>query len=360
MKAVRLHKYHERPSVDEVPEPKVTDPLDVLVRVGAAGLCHRFAHLRGPVGAPDPSRAAVHPRPRERRVGRGGRFGCLPVAVGDTVILHPHITCGLCRNCRAGDDMHCVNSKFPAWTAPTVAWPTTCSPAPGRLSSSTRPFSRRMWLPRRRGPDRLPRGEERCSAIPGNDSAGHRRRWARPHRRPNPKALTPATIIVLDRNQAALDLVSGYGADHTVLADDKSGETILELTDAMAQKSFSTSLRSRGRRRWAGTSRDGLARISSSGTAARSTSRPLTSSPGEKHRRQPGRQLQRPRRADGAGRAGQGGAPHAVVSARRCHRRHGRPRRRTPSGPRNSRTRLSDRRMVTRARDHRHGAVMHH
>jgi D-arabinose 1-dehydrogenase-like Zn-dependent alcohol dehydrogenase len=31
------------------------------------------------------------------------------------------------------------------------------------------------------------------------------------------KALTAATIIVLDRDQAALELVRGYGADHTVL-----------------------------------------------------------------------------------------------------------------------------------------------
>ena len=31
MKAVRLHKYHERPSLDDVPEPQVKGPLDVLV-----------------------------------------------------------------------------------------------------------------------------------------------------------------------------------------------------------------------------------------------------------------------------------------------------------------------------------------
>jgi D-arabinose 1-dehydrogenase-like Zn-dependent alcohol dehydrogenase len=31
--------------VDEVPEPKVTDPLDVLVRVGAAGLCRTDLHI---------------------------------------------------------------------------------------------------------------------------------------------------------------------------------------------------------------------------------------------------------------------------------------------------------------------------
>jgi len=29
------------------------------------------------------------------------------------VILHPLVTCGLCRACRAGQDMHCVASRFP-------------------------------------------------------------------------------------------------------------------------------------------------------------------------------------------------------------------------------------------------------
>ena len=33
------------------------------------------------------------------------------------------------------------------------------------------------------------------------------------------KALTVATIIVLDRDRAALELVRDYGADHTVLAE---------------------------------------------------------------------------------------------------------------------------------------------
>jgi NAD+-dependent secondary alcohol dehydrogenase Adh1 len=35
------------------------------------------------------------------------------VQPGDAVILHPLVTCGLCRPCRSGDDVHCENSKFP-------------------------------------------------------------------------------------------------------------------------------------------------------------------------------------------------------------------------------------------------------
>ncbi len=35
------------------------------------------------------------------------------VSEGDKVIVHPLITCGLCRACRSGDDVHCENSQFP-------------------------------------------------------------------------------------------------------------------------------------------------------------------------------------------------------------------------------------------------------
>ena len=45
------------------------------------------------------------------------------------------------------------------------------------------------------------------------------------------KALTATTVIVLDRNPAALELVAGYGADHTVLADDGAADKVSELTD---------------------------------------------------------------------------------------------------------------------------------
>lgn len=44
-------------------------------------------------------------------------------------------------------------------------------------------------------------------------------------------ALTAARIIVVDRNQAALDLVSGMGPDHTVLADGSEADRVRELTD---------------------------------------------------------------------------------------------------------------------------------
>ena len=35
------------------------------------------------------------------------------VKEGDKVIVHPLITCGLCRACRSGDDVHCEANAFP-------------------------------------------------------------------------------------------------------------------------------------------------------------------------------------------------------------------------------------------------------
>jgi NAD+-dependent secondary alcohol dehydrogenase Adh1 len=61
------------------------------------------------------------------------------------------------------------------------------------------------------------------------------------------KALTAVMIIVLDRDQAALELVRGYGGDHTVLADGSEVDKLLELTDGQSAEVVSTSRRA-GRR----------------------------------------------------------------------------------------------------------------
>ena len=45
MKAVRIHGYHQQPVVDEVPEPTVQGPLDVVVKIGGAGVCRTDLHI---------------------------------------------------------------------------------------------------------------------------------------------------------------------------------------------------------------------------------------------------------------------------------------------------------------------------
>src|SRR5260370_26071807 len=45
MKAVRLHAFHQQPVIDEVPEPRVSGPLDVIVKIGGAGVCRTDLHI---------------------------------------------------------------------------------------------------------------------------------------------------------------------------------------------------------------------------------------------------------------------------------------------------------------------------
>ncbi|MEV4347377.1 NAD(P)-dependent alcohol dehydrogenase [Actinoplanes sp. NPDC049596] len=114
MKAVRVHAYGKRPSVDDVPEPKVTGPFDVLVQVGAAGLCRTDLHIVEGQWAEKSGVQLPYVIGHEnagwvREVGSA----VSNVAPGDAVILHPLVTCGLCGPCRRGDDVHCENSRFP-------------------------------------------------------------------------------------------------------------------------------------------------------------------------------------------------------------------------------------------------------
>ena len=114
MKAARLHAYHEPPSVEEVDEPKVTGPLDVVVRIGAAGLCRTDLHIQEGQWA-EKSEVKLPYTLGHENAGWVHEVGSAVtnVEVGDTVIVHPFVTCGLCRACRAGDDMHCANSVVP-------------------------------------------------------------------------------------------------------------------------------------------------------------------------------------------------------------------------------------------------------
>jgi NAD+-dependent secondary alcohol dehydrogenase Adh1 len=233
MKAVRLHAYHERPSVDEVPEPKVGGPLDVLVRVGAAGLCRTDLHIYEGQWAPKTNVELPYVLGHEN-AGWVEEVGSAVsnVAPGDTVILHPLVTCGLCRYCRAGDDMHCELGRFPGIDCDggMADYLLTGARNCVKLDPSLQPA-------------------DVAALADAGLTAYHAVRKAAPMLYPGTNvlvigagglghiavqslaALTPATIIVLDRSQAACDLVSDLGADHTIVADGGEADKVLDLTD---------------------------------------------------------------------------------------------------------------------------------
>jgi len=232
VKAVRIHGYHQQPVVDDVPEPGIKGPLDVVVRIGGAGVCRTDLHIIE--GQWD---AAMHPALPytlgHENAGWVHEVGSAVtnVAIGDTVILHPLITCGVCRACRAGNDMHCTNSSFPGLShdGGMAEYLLTSARACVKLDAATRPA-------------------DVAALADAGITAYHAVRKAIPLLYPGTTAvvigagglghigvqclaaLTAATIAVVDRNPDALKLAAQIGAHHTVVADGGQVEAVRELT----------------------------------------------------------------------------------------------------------------------------------
>ncbi len=233
MKAVRLHKFHSAPVVDEVPEPVITHPLDVIVKIGGAGVCRTDLHIidgqwDAAMGTPLPYILGHENAGWVHEVGSA----VTNVAVGDTVILHPTPTCGLCHACRAGDDMHCQNSSFPGLSRDggMAEYLLTSARACVKLDPSTRPA-------------------DVAALADAGITAYHAVRKALPLLYPGTTAvvigagglghigvqclaaLSATRIIVVDRNPDALKLAKDLGADVTVVADGSHVDAVKDLTN---------------------------------------------------------------------------------------------------------------------------------
>jgi D-arabinose 1-dehydrogenase-like Zn-dependent alcohol dehydrogenase len=82
---------------------------DVLVRVKAAGICHSDAHYRAGVGS------TRHPLTLGHEVAgvvESVGAGVATHRAGDRVCLHYLVTCGECRDCRAGREQFCATGQM--------------------------------------------------------------------------------------------------------------------------------------------------------------------------------------------------------------------------------------------------------
>jgi NAD+-dependent secondary alcohol dehydrogenase Adh1 len=233
VKAVRLHEYNQQPVIDDVPEPQISGPLDVIVKIGGAGVCRTDLHIilgqwaermqtELPYTLGHENAGWVH------EVGPG----VTNVQVGDTVILHPAPSCGLCRPCRAGEDMHCENSAFPGLAnrdGGMAEYLLTTARACVKLDPQTRP-------------------QDVAALADAGITAYHAVRKAIPLLYPGTScvvigagglghigiqclaALTATTIIVVDRNPDALKLAEQLGARHTVVGDGGQVAAVMDLT----------------------------------------------------------------------------------------------------------------------------------
>ena len=109
MLAARLHQYQEPLVVESVPKPSRIPGESVLVKVGAAGLCHSDLHLinAGPPGG-TPIVPGHEPAGVVERVGSEVTY----VKPGDRVIACLSIFCGVCDFCKAGRSHLCGGRMF--------------------------------------------------------------------------------------------------------------------------------------------------------------------------------------------------------------------------------------------------------
>jgi NAD+-dependent secondary alcohol dehydrogenase Adh1 len=232
MKAVRLHEFHTQPVLDEVPEPVISGPQDVIVKIGGAGVCRTDLHIidgqwDAAMGTPLPYILGHENAGWIQETGPA----VTSVAVGDTVILHPTPTCGLCRACRAGDDMHCVRSEFPGLSRDggMAEYLLTSERACVKLDPQTSPADvaaladagiTAYHAVRKAVPLLYP---GTTCVVTGAGGLGHIGIQCL-------NALTATSIIVVDRNPDALKLAEQLGARHTVVADGGQVAAVKDLT----------------------------------------------------------------------------------------------------------------------------------
>jgi len=240
MKAARLHAYKEPLKLEEVDEPRADGSLDVIVRIGAAGLCRTDLHIQEGQWA-DKSGVKLPYTPGHENAGWVHEVGSAVsnVAVGDTVIVHPYITCGQCGLCRSGDDMHCLNGSFPGIDRDGgfADFLKTSSRSVVKLDPSLQP-------------------KDIAALADAGLTAIHAVKKAIPVLGPGArvvvigagglghigiqclKAMTAAEIIVIDPSDAALSLARDLGSDHAIKVDGKQVDQVKQLTDGLGAEAI--------------------------------------------------------------------------------------------------------------------------
>jgi NAD+-dependent secondary alcohol dehydrogenase Adh1 len=233
MKAVQLGKYETQPVLTDVPDPSIASPLDVIVKIGGAGVCRTDLHIIEGQWEQKSGVALPYTIGHEN-AGWVAEVGSAVtnVKVGDPVILHPLVTCGLCQACRDGDDVHCVNSKFPGIDTDGgyAEYLLTNARSVVKLDASLQPADvaaladagLTAYHAVAKAARVLRPGD--TAVVFGAGGLGHIGIQVF-------KALSAARLIVIDRSPDALKLAADLGADVTIVADGTQVQQVLDLTN---------------------------------------------------------------------------------------------------------------------------------
>ena len=116
MLSARIHEYQEPLEIDTVSKPKVAHGEEVLIRVGAAGLCHSDLHLINGEWK-DVLPLKLPKTPGHEVAGWIEEIGesvpeTAEMKEGDLVAVFGGWGCGICIYCKRGDEQLC---NFPRW-----------------------------------------------------------------------------------------------------------------------------------------------------------------------------------------------------------------------------------------------------
>lgn len=241
MKAQVLHRYDEGLSApswvefEDVADPRITRPSDVIVRIGGAGVCRTDLHIIEGVWRPhmDPTGQELLPlilgHENAGWIEEVGP-GVESLRVGDPVIVHPKITDGLSLSSRRGHDMH-GEGPFPGldsnggYAEALATSVRNIVKLPGTLApKEVAPYAdaglTAYRVVKKATRELLP--GQYCVVI-GVGGLGHIGIQCL-------KAMCAAEIIVVARSDQSLALASESGADHLVRADEGALDAVLSLT----------------------------------------------------------------------------------------------------------------------------------
>lgn len=239
MKAAQLYQYDPAMNVqlviESIPEPEITSPDEVIVRVGAAGLCRTDLHIIEGVwrqvmdleGSLLPYVMGHENAGWVEAVGSG----VTSVKPGDAVICHPLRSCGVCLGCRRGEDMYCANGRFPglAIDGGFAEYLLTNERALIKLQEGVLPVDVApmadagitAYRVARRAAAMLPPGTY-CVVL-GIGGLGHIALQCL-------HELCSTTTVAVDRSAAARDLAKELGAGHVLDGGEDMVEEVKELT----------------------------------------------------------------------------------------------------------------------------------
>ena len=116
MQTARIHSYGEPLVIENIPEPSLLHGQQVIVRVGACGLCHSDLHLmNGDWKESIPLKLPITPGHEIagciEEIGKAvpQQFG----QKGDAVAVFGGWGCGVCIHCKGGDEQSCTYANWP-------------------------------------------------------------------------------------------------------------------------------------------------------------------------------------------------------------------------------------------------------